>query len=220
MVLTGKMHGYMRMYWGKKILEWSASPARGLPDGPRPQQRLRARRPRPQRFRRRRLVVRQARPALGPAARLRHRPLYERRRPPPQVRRRRLRPEGRRPRPALTRRPSALEIPAESGYPEGNIPEEADMTTDKTKRSEKAGLPPGTLMHVGDKPIEEVADHGHRLRRGGLPGEGGRHRRGVLPLQGHGDRHLDQRRRRPRRGGHRRSSARSSTSTPSSSRTS
>ncbi len=27
MVLTGKMHGYMRMYWGKKILEWSKSPA-------------------------------------------------------------------------------------------------------------------------------------------------------------------------------------------------
>lgn len=27
MVRTGKMHGYMRMYWGKKILEWSASPA-------------------------------------------------------------------------------------------------------------------------------------------------------------------------------------------------
>jgi deoxyribodipyrimidine photo-lyase len=26
MVLTGKMHGYMRMYWGKKILEWSANP--------------------------------------------------------------------------------------------------------------------------------------------------------------------------------------------------
>jgi deoxyribodipyrimidine photo-lyase len=26
MVATGKMHGYMRMYWGKKILEWSASP--------------------------------------------------------------------------------------------------------------------------------------------------------------------------------------------------
>jgi deoxyribodipyrimidine photo-lyase len=23
---TGKMHGYMRMYWAKKILEWSASP--------------------------------------------------------------------------------------------------------------------------------------------------------------------------------------------------
>jgi deoxyribodipyrimidine photo-lyase len=26
MVATGKMHGYMRMYWGKKILEWSAAP--------------------------------------------------------------------------------------------------------------------------------------------------------------------------------------------------
>jgi deoxyribodipyrimidine photo-lyase len=25
MILTGKMHGYMRMYWGKKILEWSRS---------------------------------------------------------------------------------------------------------------------------------------------------------------------------------------------------
>ncbi len=27
MVRTGKMHGYMRMYWAKKILEWSATPA-------------------------------------------------------------------------------------------------------------------------------------------------------------------------------------------------
>jgi deoxyribodipyrimidine photo-lyase len=27
MVNTGWMHNYMRMYWGKKILEWSASPA-------------------------------------------------------------------------------------------------------------------------------------------------------------------------------------------------
>lgn len=26
MVVTGKMHGYMRMYWAKKILEWSVSP--------------------------------------------------------------------------------------------------------------------------------------------------------------------------------------------------
>lgn len=25
MVVTGKMHGYMRMYWGKKILEWSGT---------------------------------------------------------------------------------------------------------------------------------------------------------------------------------------------------
>ncbi len=26
MLLTGKMHGYMRMYWAKKILEWTLSP--------------------------------------------------------------------------------------------------------------------------------------------------------------------------------------------------
>lgn len=26
MVRTGRMHNYMRMYWGKKVLEWSASP--------------------------------------------------------------------------------------------------------------------------------------------------------------------------------------------------
>ena len=26
MRITGKMHGCMRMYWGKKILEWSRSP--------------------------------------------------------------------------------------------------------------------------------------------------------------------------------------------------
>jgi len=26
MVATGKMHGYMRMYWGKKILEWTEAP--------------------------------------------------------------------------------------------------------------------------------------------------------------------------------------------------
>ena len=30
MVLTGKMHGYMRMYWGKKILEWSKGPQEGF----------------------------------------------------------------------------------------------------------------------------------------------------------------------------------------------
>lgn len=30
MVWTGKMHGFMRMYWAKKILEWTASPAEAL----------------------------------------------------------------------------------------------------------------------------------------------------------------------------------------------
>jgi deoxyribodipyrimidine photo-lyase len=26
MVITGKMHGYMRMYWGKKVIEWTPDP--------------------------------------------------------------------------------------------------------------------------------------------------------------------------------------------------
>ena len=30
MVITGRMHGYMRMYWAKKILEWSASPEEAI----------------------------------------------------------------------------------------------------------------------------------------------------------------------------------------------
>lgn len=30
MIATGKMHGYMRMYWAKKILEWSKSPEEAL----------------------------------------------------------------------------------------------------------------------------------------------------------------------------------------------
>jgi deoxyribodipyrimidine photo-lyase len=30
MAITGKMHGYMRMYWGKKILEWSSTPQRAF----------------------------------------------------------------------------------------------------------------------------------------------------------------------------------------------
>ncbi len=29
MILTGKMHNYMRMYWGKKIIEWSETPEIG-----------------------------------------------------------------------------------------------------------------------------------------------------------------------------------------------
>ena len=30
MARTGKMHGFMRMYWAKKILEWSPDPAEAL----------------------------------------------------------------------------------------------------------------------------------------------------------------------------------------------
>jgi deoxyribodipyrimidine photo-lyase len=30
MVKNGKMHGYLRMYWAKKILEWSSSPGQAM----------------------------------------------------------------------------------------------------------------------------------------------------------------------------------------------
>ena len=30
MVMTGKLHGFMRMYWAKKILEWTVSPEEAL----------------------------------------------------------------------------------------------------------------------------------------------------------------------------------------------
>ena len=30
MVFSGRMHGFMRMYWAKKILEWSATPEEAL----------------------------------------------------------------------------------------------------------------------------------------------------------------------------------------------
>jgi deoxyribodipyrimidine photo-lyase len=30
MVYFGKMHGFMRMYWAKKFLEWTATPEEAL----------------------------------------------------------------------------------------------------------------------------------------------------------------------------------------------
>jgi deoxyribodipyrimidine photo-lyase len=30
LIQSGQMHGYLRMYWAKKILEWSASPEEAL----------------------------------------------------------------------------------------------------------------------------------------------------------------------------------------------
>jgi magnesium transporter len=55
----------------------------------------------------------------------------------------------------LTRRPS-LAILLENGYPERNLREEAGMDSEETKRSEKLGLPPGTLIHVGEMRTEKT----------------------------------------------------------------
>ena len=32
LVKEGKIHGFLRMYWAKKILEWTDTPARALSD--------------------------------------------------------------------------------------------------------------------------------------------------------------------------------------------
>ncbi len=78
MVITGWMHGYLRMYWAKKILEWTRSAGGGFRDCRPPERPLRTRRARPQRLRGHRLGhCRQARPRLGPGtARLRKNPLH------------------------------------------------------------------------------------------------------------------------------------------------
>ena len=69
MMETGWMHGYVRMYWAKKILEWSRVARGGDGAGDRAERPVRARRPRPERLRGHRVGDRrQARPGLGPGA--------------------------------------------------------------------------------------------------------------------------------------------------------
>ena len=87
MVHTGFMHNYMRMYWAKKILEWSQDAGARLPR-PRLQlnNKLFPRRPRRQLLRQRRLGLRPARPALARAAGVRQGALHDRGRPRAQVR--------------------------------------------------------------------------------------------------------------------------------------
>ena len=46
LLLTGKIHGYYRMYWGKKIIEWSRTPEEALATAIYSERPLRPRRPR------------------------------------------------------------------------------------------------------------------------------------------------------------------------------
>ena len=76
LVAEGWFHGYLRMLWGKKILEWSAASRRcaradAVADGS-----IRPRRPRSELVRRLRLGARALRPSVATAADLRHRPLH------------------------------------------------------------------------------------------------------------------------------------------------
>ena len=69
MVESGWMHGYLRMYWAKKILEWSESPEAAMAAAIALERPVSARRARPERLRGHRLGDRrQARPRLGPRA--------------------------------------------------------------------------------------------------------------------------------------------------------
>ena len=78
LVSEGRIHNYLRMLWGKKVLEWSAAPREALGDPDRAQQQVRPGRPRSQLLQRHLLVPRPLRPPLGAgAAGLRHRPLHE-----------------------------------------------------------------------------------------------------------------------------------------------
>ena len=95
MVHTGYMHNYMRMYWGKKILEWSNTPGARLQDHALPQQQVLPRRPRPQLVRQRRLGLRPARPGLDRTRGLRQGPLHVRGRSGAQDEARAIRREGR-----------------------------------------------------------------------------------------------------------------------------
>jgi deoxyribodipyrimidine photo-lyase len=55
MVSAGWMHGYMRMYWAKKILEWTAVGRRGVRHRGAFERSIPARWPRPKRLRQHRV---------------------------------------------------------------------------------------------------------------------------------------------------------------------
>ena len=66
LLACGTIHNYLRMLWGKKIIEWSETPEDAHRTMVAPARPLRPRRPRPQHPRRHPLVLRQTRPPLGP----------------------------------------------------------------------------------------------------------------------------------------------------------
>ena len=89
MLHAGWMHNYMRMYWAKKILEWSPVARRRLADRAVPERQVLSRRPRSRWLRRSGVGDgRQVRPAVVRAADLRHDSLDVRRRGAQKVRRR------------------------------------------------------------------------------------------------------------------------------------
>ena len=92
LVGRGKMHGFMRMYWAKKILEWSPTPAEALRRALYLNDKYELDGADPQRLRRLRVVGHgHARHGVGRARGLRQDPLHELQRLQAQVRHRPLR---------------------------------------------------------------------------------------------------------------------------------
>ena len=75
MLATGFMAGYMRMYWGKRVLQWCRKPRQAFDYLVQLKRYLRAGWTRPERLRGDRLVFWQARPALAQSADFWHGPL-------------------------------------------------------------------------------------------------------------------------------------------------
>ena len=80
LLTTGLMFGYYRMYWGKKIIEWSRTPGRRAGDHDRPARKVCPGRPECQHLQQHPLVFRQARPPLVRASGVRQGALYVARR--------------------------------------------------------------------------------------------------------------------------------------------
>ena len=68
LVVTGTIHSYLRMLWGKKVIEWSRSPDEAYRTLRSPQQQVRPRRPRPKFLGRHPVVLRALRPSVGARA--------------------------------------------------------------------------------------------------------------------------------------------------------
>jgi len=64
----GRIHNYLRMLWGKRVLEWTPTPREALPRCSALKRPLGSRRARPELRERHRLVPRPVRPALGAGA--------------------------------------------------------------------------------------------------------------------------------------------------------
>ena len=77
--VEGRIHNYLRMLWGKKVLEWSPTPREAFDRLVHLNNRYAPRRTRPQLVQRHRVVLRTIRPCVGRATDLREGAVHEQR---------------------------------------------------------------------------------------------------------------------------------------------